>query len=67
MANLGDIIRSEKFAYGKYGYVWKNRNEEFVLSRNVIDVDGRTIVYPVKQRKPGTLGAPVYNSRRGCL
>jgi hypothetical protein len=52
-ANIGDIIRSEKFAYGMYGYTW-NPFEEFAQSESVIEVDGKTEEYPVKCRKPGT-------------
>lgn len=52
-ANLGDIIKSEKFAYGYYDGRFNEKGYIFPI-KNLITVDGETKEYPMKFRKPGT-------------
>ena len=52
-ANLGDIIMSEKFAFGYYDSQ-KNPKGYWVPKKDVITVDGKTREYPVRFTKPGT-------------
>lgn len=52
-ANLGDIIRSEKFAFGYYDQQ-EDKKGYFVPAIDQITVDGETEEYKVKFRKPGT-------------
>jgi hypothetical protein len=45
LVSVGDVIRSKKFAYGKYNYsIIKNRDgiSRLVLNKKLIEVDGET-------------------------
>ena len=52
-ANLGDIIRSEKFAFGYYDRQ-EDKRGYLVPALDKITVDGKTKEYNVEFRKPGT-------------
>lgn len=52
-ANLGDVIRSEQFAFGYYASQ-RNSDGNLVPKTDVITVDGKTREHPVQFRRSGT-------------
>jgi hypothetical protein len=50
---VGDIIKSKQFAFGRYEGVF-NKSKYLVANKELITVDGETRTNPVNFRKPGT-------------
>ena len=72
-ANLGDIIRSERFAYGVFDYS-RNGEGHYVIDRSRVAVDGINQGYTVVYRDPADsskfiqIDATAHDeSRRGAL